>query len=88
MGGATTAIAINSGESFDQRLHQPLPPLPPPKIATIMIIPADVAIAVESAELLLFGERKCYGRGVEALPEGATAGVRRRAPDLYSQMEG
>ena len=30
-----------------------------------------------SAELLLFGERKCYGWGrAEALPEGAAAGVR------------
>ena len=43
------------------------PPTPPPtasaEIATITINPADVAIAVESAELLLLGEQKCYGRG-------------------------
>ena len=44
-----------------------MPPTPPPiasaEMATITINPADVAIAVELAELLLLGERKCYGRG-------------------------
>ena len=51
-----------------------------------MINPADVAIAAVSAELLLFGKRKCNGRGLaEALPEGATAGVRGRSPDHYSR---
>ena len=57
------------------------------EIGTITINPADVAIAAVSADLLLLGERKCYGRGAEALPEGATAGVRRRAPDHCSQAE-
>ena len=56
------------------------PPTPSPttsaEIATIMINPADVAIAVESAELLLLGEWKCYARGAKALPEGVTTGVR------------
>ena len=49
-----------------------------------MINPAEVAIAAVSAELLLLGERKCNGRGAEALPEGTTTGVRGRLPDYYS----
>ena len=39
-------------------------------------------------DLLILGERMCYGRGRKAaLPEGAVAGVRRRAPDHYSRAE-
>ena len=88
MGAATTAIAIASGESSPPTT----PPTPPStasaEIASITVNPEDVAIAAVSAELLLLGERKCYGRGrAEALPEGATAGIRRRAPGHYSQAK-
>ena len=38
MGAATTASAITSGKSFHQRLHQPLPPLPPPKSRRLRLI--------------------------------------------------
>ena len=69
-----------------------IPPTSPPtasaEIATITVNPVDVAIAAVSAELLLLGERNFYGRGrAEELPEGATAGIRRRAPDHYSLAE-
>ena len=60
------------------------PPTASAEIATITVNPADVAIAAVLAELLLVGERKCYGRRraealpegrAEALPEGARGGV-------------
>ena len=58
-------------------LRRMLPPTTPPtpaptasaEIPAITINPVDVAIAVESAELLLLGKLKCYGRG-----GGVTAG--------------
>ena len=84
-----------SHHSHHHHLWRIVPPMTPPtvpltasaEIGTITINPADVAIAAVWAELLLLGKPKCYGRGAEALPEGATAGVRRRAPDHYSLAE-
>ena len=62
--------------------QSPSPPADPPtaaaETATITINPAAVAIAAVSTRSFYSSEqRKGYGRGrAEALPEGATAGVR------------
>ena len=61
VGAATTAIAITSGESSHQRLHQPLPPMPPPKSRRLRQIRRT---SLSRQYRCRASTRNSYGRGI------------------------
>ena len=83
---AAPAIAITSGESSNQLLHQPLSPLPPPKLRQLRLT-RRTSLSLWSWQSYYSWRSGSVTGGAEALPEGATAGDRRRAPGQYSQAE-
>ena len=84
VGAATTAVAITSGESSHQRLHQPLPPLPPPKSRRLQLIWGT--LLSRRCRQSYYSWKGARG-GVTGRGDGPTAGISRRAPNHYSLAE-